>query len=142
MENSSTGSDYFPPKNAVDENESTFVFTKTEKNPQLTIILSKIFNIKSIYVCIYAGKKYQIDLKHFFKISDFFFKLIYRKIDAFIEKLCNIDFNGNPNFLRIIDFFLIFFFTIYANLLYVWFYLFFAFVVVNVHRFLFGWLIF
>lgn len=58
VENSSTGSGSFPPKNAVDENDGTHVLTKTEKNPQLTITLSKIFNIKSIYVAIYAGKTY------------------------------------------------------------------------------------
>lgn len=58
MENSSTGSGSFPPKNAVDENNRTYVSSKTEENPKLKITLSKIFNIKIIYVAIYAGKTY------------------------------------------------------------------------------------
>lgn len=58
MENSSNGSGSFPPKNAVDENDRTYVLSKTGKNPQLTITLSKIFDIKNIYVVIYAGKTY------------------------------------------------------------------------------------
>lgn len=58
VEYSSTGSGNFPPTNAVDENDRTYVLTKIERNPQLTITLSKIFNIKSTYVVIYAGKTY------------------------------------------------------------------------------------
>nr|XP_034313036.1 multiple epidermal growth factor-like domains protein 10 isoform X2 [Crassostrea gigas]XP_034313037.1 multiple epidermal growth factor-like domains protein 10 isoform X2 [Crassostrea gigas]XP_034313038.1 multiple epidermal growth factor-like domains protein 10 isoform X2 [Crassostrea gigas]XP_034313039.1 multiple epidermal growth factor-like domains protein 10 isoform X2 [Crassostrea gigas]XP_034313040.1 multiple epidermal growth factor-like domains protein 10 isoform X2 [Crassostrea gigas] len=54
VENSSTASGSFPPKNAVDENDRTYVLSKTEENPKLKITLSKIFNIKSIYVAIYA----------------------------------------------------------------------------------------
>lgn len=69
----------YNPKNAVDENNRTFVLTYTKENPQLIITLSKIFNIKSIYVCINAGKTYQIDLKHFFNVSDFFSKLFIEK---------------------------------------------------------------
>lgn len=57
VENVSTESGIIP-KNAVDEDRRTFVLTNTEENPQLIITLSKIFNIKSIYVFIYAGKTY------------------------------------------------------------------------------------
>ncbi|XP_065922406.1 multiple epidermal growth factor-like domains protein 11 isoform X3 [Magallana gigas] len=46
----------YNPKNAVDENNGTLVYTNTKKDPQLIITLSKIFNIKSIYVCIYAER--------------------------------------------------------------------------------------
>lgn len=53
LEYSSTGAG-----NITDENNRTYVLTETEENPKLTITLSKIFNIKNIYVFIYAGKTY------------------------------------------------------------------------------------
>lgn len=43
-------------RNAVDEDLSTYARTNREENPQLTIKLSDIFNIKNVFLRAYACK--------------------------------------------------------------------------------------
>lgn len=42
--------------NAVDEDLSTYARTNREENPQLTLKLSDIFNIKNVFLKTYACK--------------------------------------------------------------------------------------
>lgn len=51
----STYLNYFA-RNAVDEDLSTYALTNTEENPQLTLNLSDIFNIKNMFLKAYACK--------------------------------------------------------------------------------------
>lgn len=51
----STYKDLFA-RNAVDEDLSTYAMTNREKNPQLTLKLSDIFNIKNVFLRAYACK--------------------------------------------------------------------------------------
>lgn len=51
----STSGNFFA-RNAVDENLSTYALTNREENPQLTLNLSDIFNIKNMFLKGYACK--------------------------------------------------------------------------------------
>lgn len=51
----STYGNYFA-RNAVDEDLSTYALTNTEENPQLTLNLSDIFNIKNMFLRAYTCK--------------------------------------------------------------------------------------
>lgn len=43
-------------RNAVDEDLSTYALTDREENPQLILNLSDIFNIKNVFLKVYACK--------------------------------------------------------------------------------------
>lgn len=43
------------PQNAIDENDSSYFWTYKVNNPQLTLTLTGIFNIRYIYVDLYMG---------------------------------------------------------------------------------------
>lgn len=43
-------------RNAVDEDSRTYASTNREQNPQLTIIMSNSYNIKNIFLDVYACK--------------------------------------------------------------------------------------
>lgn len=51
----STSRNFFA-RNAVDEDLSTNALTNTEENPQLTLNLSDIFNIKNMFLRAHACK--------------------------------------------------------------------------------------
>lgn len=53
---STSTSGNFIVRNAVDEDLSTYALTNREENPQLTIKLSDIFNIKNMFLKVYACK--------------------------------------------------------------------------------------
>ncbi|XP_052687054.1 uncharacterized protein LOC128166137 isoform X2 [Crassostrea angulata] len=53
VRSSSTNTNYYA-RNAVDEETGTYALTKQEKNPQLTISLANMFNIKHLFVKVYA----------------------------------------------------------------------------------------
>lgn len=53
---STSTSRYYFARNAVDEDLSTYAMTNTEENPQLTLNLSDIFNIKNMFLKGYACK--------------------------------------------------------------------------------------